>query len=106
VYPKNVWHFMPRRAKDWFQDPEIPYTNRTHVILVSNAMEKKLGDCVFEKIKVDFKNELLPATHPQSVRVGMIANNILDAMKTTFSKETDQRNLGYGSENEGKFEGN
>jgi len=76
------------------------------VILVSNEMEKKLGDCVFEKMKADFKNELLPATHPQSVRVGMIANNILDAMKTALSKETDRSNLGYGSENEGRVEGN
>ncbi|RHN52634.1 putative peptidase M48 [Medicago truncatula] len=123
VNPQNVWNFMPRGAKDWFQDPKnvslvlfgvgsgvlitlcfqnmetIPYTNRTHVILVSNEMEKKLGDCVFEKIKVDFKNELLPETHPQSVRVGMIANNILDAMKKTLNKETDRSDLGYGSEN-------
>ncbi|KAL5081063.1 hypothetical protein RYX36_009484 [Vicia faba] len=122
VDPRNVQHFRARGPKRWIQNPRhvliavvvgsgvfvtvyfgnmetVPYTKRTHLILMSRAMEKKLGESEFEKMKVSFKGKLLPAIHPESVRVRMIANDIVDALKRGLSKENVWSDLGYASEN-------
>lgn len=124
VDPQNVRHFRPRGPKRWFQNPRnvmivvvvgsgvfitvyfgnmetVPYTKRTHVILMSDKMERMIGESEFEKIKVGFKGKLLPAIHPESVRVTMIANDIVNALKRGLSQENENvwSDLGYASEN-------
>ncbi|XP_058760105.1 mitochondrial metalloendopeptidase OMA1-like isoform X1 [Vicia villosa] len=122
VDPRNVQHFRARGPRRWIQNPRhvliavvvgsgvfvtvyfgnmetVPYTKRTHLILMSRAMERKLGESEFEKMKVSFKGKLLPAIHPESVRVRMIANEIVDALKRGLSKENVWSDLGYASEN-------
>ncbi|GAU37146.1 hypothetical protein TSUD_293030 [Trifolium subterraneum] len=124
VDPRKVQHFRPRGPKRWFQNPKnimivvvvgsgvfitvcfgnmetVPYTKRTHVILMSNTLEKMIGESEFEKIKVGFKRKLLPAMHPESVRVTMIANDIVNALKRGVSQENENvwSDLGYASEN-------
>ncbi|PNY08826.1 mitochondrial metalloendopeptidase OMA1 [Trifolium pratense] len=104
----------------------VPYTKRTHVILISNKLERMIGESEFEKIKVAFNGKLLPAMHPESVRVTMIANDIVNALKRGLSQENENvwSDLGYASgntmmseehgretlnaltENEGNVEGN
>ncbi|XP_045813116.1 uncharacterized protein LOC123907070 [Trifolium pratense] len=149
VDPRNVKHFATRGPKGWFQNPRnimivvvvgsgvfitvcfgnmetVPYTKRTHVILISNKLERMIGESEFEKIKVAFNGKLLPAMHPESVRVTMIANDIVNALKRGLSQENENvwSDLGYASgntmmseehgretlnaltENEGNVEGN
>jgi len=122
VDPQNVRHFKPRGPKNWFQNPRhvmigivvgsgvfitvyfgnmetVPYTKRTHLILMPKEMEKKIGEREFEKMKAGFKGKLLPAMHPESVRVRMIANDIIEALKRGLSKENVWSDIDYASEN-------
>ncbi|KEH26508.1 M48 family peptidase [Medicago truncatula] len=122
VDPKNVQHFKPRGPNNWFQNPRhvmigvvvgsgvfitvyfgnmetVPYTKRTHLILMPKEMEKSLGESEFEKMKAGFKGKILPAMHPESVRVRMIANDIVEALKRGLSKENVWSDIDYASEN-------
>nr|KYP61822.1 hypothetical protein KK1_016333 [Cajanus cajan] len=83
----------------------VPYTKRTHLILLSKAMERKVGESQFEKMKVAFKGKILPPIHPESVRVTMIAKDIIDALQRGLRKEQVWSDLGYASENVGLVEG-
>ncbi|KAG4967775.1 hypothetical protein JHK87_033426 [Glycine soja] len=76
----------------------VPYTKRTHLILLSKAMERRLGESQFEQMKADFKGRILPPIHPESVRVTMIANEIIDALLRGLRKEQVWNDLGYASE--------
>lgn len=129
VDPRNVKHFKPRGPKGWFQNPRhvfivvvvgsgvlitvyygnmetVPYTKRTHLILLSKAMERKLGENEFEQMKKAFKGKILPPIHPESVRVRMIAQDIIDALQRGLRKETVWSDLGYASEHAIVVEGN
>jgi len=104
VDPMNVQHgcnYMPK--KRWFQKPRrvfivgsvvlgvslvyfgnmetVPYTKRTHLILLPKVVERWLGGDVFENLKVELKYNILPARHPESITVRMIGNNVIDALK-------------------------
>ncbi|KAJ1399418.1 Peptidase M48 [Sesbania bispinosa] len=121
VDPYNVQHFRPRGPRRWFQNPRhlfivvmvgsgvlitvyfgnletVPYTKRTHLILMSKAMERKLGETQFEQMKAGFKGKILPPIHPESVRVRMIAKDIVDALLRGLKKEHVWSDLGYASE--------
>lgn len=76
----------------------VPYTKRTHLILLSKAMERRLGESQLEQMKADFKGRILPPIHPESVRVTMIANEIIDALLRGLRKEQVWNDLGYASE--------
>ncbi|KAL1315198.1 hypothetical protein AAHE18_16G241100 [Arachis hypogaea] len=71
-----------------FRDLEtVPYTKRTRCILLSNDMERQLGEAEFEKQKASFKGKVLPPIHPQSVRIRMISMEIIDTLQRGLSKE-------------------
>ncbi|MED6130988.1 hypothetical protein PIB30_005942 [Stylosanthes scabra] len=57
----------------------VPYTKRTHSILLSKSLERQLGDVLFESFKADYKGKILPPQHPDSVRIRMIFKEITDA---------------------------
>ncbi|KAK7245167.1 hypothetical protein RIF29_40002 [Crotalaria pallida] len=122
VDPRNVQHFRPRGPKGWFQNPRhafivvvvgsgvlitvyfgnletIPYTKRRHLILLSKAMERRLGESQFEQMKAGFKGKILPPIHPESVRVRMIAQDIVDALQRGLRKDMVWSDMGYASEN-------
>ncbi|WVZ15891.1 hypothetical protein V8G54_013457 [Vigna mungo] len=128
VDPNNVQHFRPRGPRRWFQNPRhvfvvvmvgsgvlvtvyfgnmetVPYTKRTHLILLSKAMERKLGESQFEQMKAGFKGKILPPIHPDSVRVTMIAKDIIDALQRGLRKEQVWSDLGYASEHSTLSEG-
>uniref|UniRef100_K7LUA5 Peptidase M48 domain-containing protein n=1 Tax=Glycine max TaxID=3847 RepID=K7LUA5_SOYBN len=121
VDPCNLHHFKPRGTRHWFQNSRhifvakmvgsgvliivyfgnletVPYTKRTHLILLSKAMERRLGESQLEQMKADFKGRILPPIHPESVRVTMIANEIIDALLRGLRKEQVWNDLGYASE--------
>lgn len=128
VDPRNVKHFKPRGPKSWLQNPRyvfivvivgsgvlitvyfgkmetVPYTKRTHLILLPKTMERKLGENEFEQMKKAFKGKILPPIHPESVRVRMIAQEIIDALQRGLRKETVWSDLGYASEHAMVVEG-
>jgi hypothetical protein len=120
----HVQHFKPRGPRRWFQSPRnvlivvlvgsgvlitvylgnletVPYTNRTHFVLLSKSMEKRLGETQFEQMKAAFKGKILPAIHPESVRVRLIAKDIIEALQRGLRNEQVWSDLGYASESVG-----
>lgn len=117
----RVQHFKPRGPRRWFQDPKtvmivvfvgsgvfvtvyygnletIPYTKRRHFVILSRAMERRLGESQFEQMKAAFKGKILPAVHPESVRVRLIAKDIIEALQRGLKQENVWSDLGYASE--------
>ncbi|KAK1399612.1 Mitochondrial metalloendopeptidase OMA1 [Heracleum sosnowskyi] len=123
----QVRHFRPRGPKNWFQNPRnifivtvlgggvvitvyfgnletIPYTKRTHFVLLPSRMEKTMGDSQFEEIKKQFKGKILPAIHPDSIRVRLIAKEIVEALQRGLRKEQVWTDVDYSSDNVGEKE--
>ncbi|XP_078427398.1 mitochondrial metalloendopeptidase OMA1-like [Wolffia australiana] len=59
----------------------VPYTKHTHVVLLSPRLERQLGESQFEQLKAGLKDQLLPPTHPDSVRVRLIARQVVNALQ-------------------------
>lgn len=116
----QVRHFKPRGPRKWLQNPKavwtvvllgsgalitlyfgnletVPYTKRTHFVLLSKSMEKRIGESQFEQIKKTYKGKVLPAIHPESIRVRLIAKDVIDALQRGLSHERVWSDLGYGS---------
>ncbi|VFQ77561.1 unnamed protein product [Cuscuta campestris] len=117
---RQVKHFRPRGPDKWFQNPRnlfivlavgsgivisvyfgnletIPYTKRTHFVLLSRTLEKELGEKQFRELKASFKDKILPAIHPESVRVQLIANDVIGALQRGLRKEQGWGDLRYTS---------
>ncbi|CAA6656254.1 unnamed protein product [Spirodela intermedia] len=100
----QVHHFRRRGAHRWFENPRtvllvvvfggagvvtlyygnleaVPYTKRTHFVLLSPTVERQLGESQFEHLKAELKDKMLPPTHPDSIRVRLIAKDIVDALQ-------------------------
>ncbi|KAM0879660.1 hypothetical protein ACQ4PT_034083 [Festuca glaucescens] len=58
----------------------VPYTNRTHFVLVSPQLERQLGESQFADLKKELAPKILPPLHPDSVRVRLIASEIVRAL--------------------------
>ncbi|KAJ0099729.1 hypothetical protein Patl1_19982 [Pistacia atlantica] len=116
----HVQHFRPRGPRKWFENQTnvlivvlvgsgivitlyfgnletVPYTKRTHFVLLSKAVEKKIGETQFEQMKAAFKGKILPAIHPDSVRVRLISNDIIRALQKGLKHETVWSDMGYAS---------
>ncbi|KAK9914137.1 hypothetical protein M0R45_037931 [Rubus argutus] len=103
---RQVQHFRqrgPRRLVDWFKSKcrvfvftvnysleTVPYTKRRHFVRLSPSREKKLGEARLEELKAGFKGKFLPATHPKSLRVRLVANNIIGALQTRLRHDEGQ----------------
>ncbi|KAI3815841.1 hypothetical protein L1987_15524 [Smallanthus sonchifolius] len=121
VDSRQVRHFKPRGFKRWSDNPRnvlmvvlvgsgigltvyfgnvetIPYTKRRHLVLISNNLERMIGESQFQNMKAGFKGKILPAIHPESVRVRMISKDIIEALQRGLKKEQVWTDLGYGSE--------
>ncbi|PIA49832.1 hypothetical protein AQUCO_01300521v1 [Aquilegia coerulea] len=124
---RRVQHFKPRGPERWFQSPRnmlvvvivsggvmisvyfgnietIPYTKRRHFVLLSTGMEKQLGESEFEKIKKSFHGKILPAIHPESIRVRLIAKDIIQAVQRGVKQETVWSDPDYASQSSGASE--
>ncbi|KQK02036.1 hypothetical protein BRADI_3g59980v3 [Brachypodium distachyon] len=70
----------------------VPYTNRTHFVLVSPQLERQLGESQFADLKKELAPKILPPLHPDSVRVRLIATEIVRALQRGLS---DRRSEGF-----------
>ncbi|KAJ8752947.1 hypothetical protein K2173_008682 [Erythroxylum novogranatense] len=116
----KVHHFRPRGPTRWFQNPRVvlivvlvgsgafitvyygnletvPYTKRTHFVLLSKSLERKIGENQFQQMKQAFKGKILPAIHPESIRVRLIAKDIIEALQRGLKNEQVWSDLGYAS---------
>lgn len=105
----QVHHFRRRGAHRWFENPRtvllvvvfggagvitfyygnleaVPYTKRTHFVLLSPTLERQLGETQFEQLKAELKDKILPPTHPDSIRVRLIAKDIVEALQRGLRK--------------------
>lgn len=117
----QVYHFRPRGYKRWFDNPRnalivvllgsgcvitvyfgnletIPYTKRTHFVLLSKDLEKRLGESQFKTIKDSYKGKMLPAIHPDSVKVRLIAKDVIEALQRGISHELVWSDPDYASQ--------
>lgn len=106
----QVHHFRPRGPRRWFQNPRnvlvvvlvgsgvlitvyfgnsetVPYTKRKHFVLMSRAMERRLGESQFEQVKASFKGKILPPIHPESIRIRLISQDIIQALQRGLRHE-------------------
>lgn len=118
---KRVQHFKPRGYKRWIQNPKnlitivligsgvaitvyfgnletVPYTKRTHFVILSSGLEKELGERHFKQIKNQYKGKILPPLHPESIRVQKISHDIIEALKKGLRKEQVWSDVGYSPE--------
>uniref|UniRef100_A0A2P2J218 Uncharacterized protein LOC8266010 n=1 Tax=Rhizophora mucronata TaxID=61149 RepID=A0A2P2J218_RHIMU len=116
----QIHHFKPRGPRRWFQNPRavltvvlvgcglfitvyyghletVPYTKRKHFVLLSKSMEQKIGEADFQQVKRAFKGKILPAIHPDSVRVRLISKDIIEALQRGLKNEQVWTDLGYAS---------
>ncbi|XP_057774460.1 mitochondrial metalloendopeptidase OMA1 [Salvia miltiorrhiza] len=117
----KVHHFKARGYKRWSQNPKVvssiflvgtgvvvtvyfgnletvPYTKRTHFVLLSSSLEKHIGETSFKSVKSEYKGKILPPLHPESIRVQKIAQDIVEAVKKGLRKEQVWTDIGYSSE--------
>ncbi|MCO5568009.1 hypothetical protein L7F22_021705 [Adiantum nelumboides] len=65
----------------YFSNREVvPYTYRTHFVLVSPDLELRLVEPQFQALKEELKPFVLPPYHPDSVRVRRIARDVIKAV--------------------------
>ncbi|XP_048127080.1 mitochondrial metalloendopeptidase OMA1 isoform X2 [Rhodamnia argentea] len=116
----QVQHFKPRGPRRWFRNPrnvlivvlvgsgvfitvyfgnleEVPYTKRRHFVLLSRDWERRLGETQFQQIKASFKGKILPPIHPESVRVRLIAKDIIEALQRGLRHEQVWQDISYAS---------
>uniref|UniRef100_A0A0D9VKQ1 Peptidase M48 domain-containing protein n=1 Tax=Leersia perrieri TaxID=77586 RepID=A0A0D9VKQ1_9ORYZ len=100
---QKVIHFNRRRGSRWYHDQRkltavvfvtggaavfvyfgnlesVPYTNRTHFIILSPPLERQLGESQFASLKKELAPKILPPLHPESIRVRLIASEIVRAV--------------------------
>lgn len=117
----QVQHFKPRGFRKWFHKPRnvfivvavgsgvvvtiyfgnletVPYTKRTHFVLLSKAVEKQIGEAQFEQMKKSFKGKILPAIHPESIRIRLISKDIIEALQRGLRHDQVWSDLGYASD--------
>ncbi|KAF8379350.1 hypothetical protein HHK36_028784 [Tetracentron sinense] len=124
----QVQHFKPRGPRRWFRNPRtvvivvlvgsgvlitvysgnletVPYTKRRHFVLLSRSLERQMGEYQFEQMKAALKGKILPPIHPESIRVRLIAKDIIEALQRGIKHEHAWSDLGYASESTGMPEG-
>ncbi|GAA0156329.1 metalloprotease [Lithospermum erythrorhizon] len=116
----KIYHFKPRGYKKWLGNPRnvfvvvvvgvgivvtlyfgnseiVPYTKRKHFVLLSKSLEMQLGESQFNQTKETYKGKILPAIHPDSVRVRLIAKEIIESLQKGLNKEQVWNDHGYAS---------
>ena len=110
VHQNQVHDFKTGGYKKWFQQPRnmlivvvvssgalitifcgntevVPYTMRKHFVILSRNIEIHLGESRVKKLKESYKGKILLDTHPDSVRVRLIAKEIIDAWQRGLRNE-------------------
>ncbi|KAI8540316.1 hypothetical protein RHMOL_Rhmol09G0253200 [Rhododendron molle] len=108
--PKRKWYKNPRTViavvlftsgvviTVYFGNLEtVPYTKRKHFVLLPKNMERQIGEAQFQQIKQAFKGKILPTIHPESVRVKLVAKDIIEAVYRGLKREHAWRDFGYAT---------
>ncbi|KAK1395386.1 hypothetical protein POM88_014442 [Heracleum sosnowskyi] len=69
-----------------FFSEKIPYTNRTHLVFAPPYWDKMVGDSYFERVQLSTLSE----EHPDSVRVKMIGEQIVEALESDLKAMQNQ----------------
>ncbi|XP_072952844.1 mitochondrial metalloendopeptidase OMA1-like [Typha angustifolia] len=108
----EVYHFRRGRGPHWYQNPRtvaivvvsaggaavtiyysnlesVPYTKRTHFVLLSPSVERQLGESQFQQLKSALAGKILPALHPDSVRVRLISQDIIRALQVGLRRQEE-----------------
>jgi NADH:ubiquinone oxidoreductase subunit len=81
---------MPKGIIDLFKwrfiknNQTVPYTNRTRFIQTPISLERKIGEALFQNHNQN--SDIIPSTHPDTVRVTNIFNRIIHALYTEKNK--------------------
>lgn len=106
----QLQHFRRNQIPRWYQNPRIiatlllagggtvltiyygnletvPYTKRSHLVLLSPSLERQLGEAQFNEIKSSLRSKILPPLHPDAIRVRLISKQIIEAVQRGFGPE-------------------
>ncbi|CAM8891019.1 unnamed protein product [Rhodiola kirilowii] len=123
----SVHYFKLREIWRWFQDHRnesivvvlvgsgaltvyfknietVPYSRRKQCVLLSVPLERRLGEHFFKQEKYKFKGKILSEQHPTSIRVKLIATNIIEALQRGLKQENVWRDA--DKERKGQAMGN
>ncbi|KAI3942330.1 hypothetical protein MKW92_041467 [Papaver armeniacum] len=76
----------------------IPYSERIHLIFLSKDFERKIGKRSYNGVLKKYEGKILPETHPESVRVRLIAKDIIEALRRGLRYEQVGSDLEYNKE--------
>jgi predicted Zn-dependent protease len=65
----------------------VPYTNRSHLIIVPLKEELELGESELATLKRKEGKKILPKSHPESVRVSGLAKEIIRAAHRSLADD-------------------
>ncbi|XP_019059449.1 PREDICTED: uncharacterized protein LOC104825077 [Tarenaya hassleriana] len=120
---RQVHPFKPPEQRRWFRRPAavlmavlvcsgvlvtvycmnletVPYTKRRHFVLWPKSIEKWLDESSFQSLTSGYEGKILPADHPESIRVKSIVKNIIQGMQRSLSLESVRAHVIY-TENDG-----
>ncbi|KAF8729538.1 hypothetical protein HU200_017479 [Digitaria exilis] len=75
----------------------VPYTNRSHLVILSPKLERQLGESQFAELKKQFGPKILPPLHPDSIRVRLIASEVVRAVHRGLAGQ-QRRHASYGED--------
>ncbi|XP_010555775.1 PREDICTED: uncharacterized protein LOC104825186 [Tarenaya hassleriana] len=107
----QVHPFKPPEQRQWFQNPAavlaamfvgsgvlvnvycmnqetVPYIKRRHFVLWSRSVEKWVDESRYQDLKSMSAGKILPADHPESIRVKSIVKDIIEGLQRSLSLET------------------
>lgn len=77
----------------------VPYSNRSHFIILSPTIERQLGESQFAELKKKLGPKILPPLHPDSIRVRLIASEIVRAVHRGLAGRSRHRyDASYGDD--------
>ncbi|KAG0489171.1 hypothetical protein HPP92_007982 [Vanilla planifolia] len=117
----ELQHFRSRQAPRWYHNPRtvlvvvivgtsvvvsvyygnletVPYTKRSHFVLLSPSIERQLGEAQFNQLKTALRGKVLPPLHPDSVRVRLISKEIIEAVQRGFRYGRQWSDVDYASD--------
>ncbi|XP_039141056.1 mitochondrial metalloendopeptidase OMA1-like [Dioscorea cayenensis subsp. rotundata] len=77
----------------------VPFSNNSRLVIVSPLAERKISEIEFQKLKNGLEGRILPANHPDTIRVRRISENIIEAIQPCLHHDKRQRgDLRYACE--------
>ncbi|CAN0862448.1 Mitochondrial metalloendopeptidase OMA1 [Linum grandiflorum] len=69
----------------------VPYTKRGHFAMWSHETKMEIGEAHFNEAKDEYAGRILSPTHPHGIRVRLIFNDIIEALKRSVRDDDNDQ---------------